>query len=50
MHAFWRIRNLFHHFRVGHEIDAELQSHIEMRIEDNLRPGMSVSEARRNAK
>jgi predicted permease len=31
------------------EIDAELQSHIEMRIEDNLRAGMSAPEARRIA-
>jgi putative ABC transport system permease protein len=31
------------------EIDAELHSHIEMRVEDNLRAGMSTAEARRNA-
>ena len=44
-----RIANLQSRARMEKEIDAELQSHIEMRIEDNLRAGMSTAEARRNA-
>jgi predicted permease len=31
------------------EIDAELQAHIQMRIEDNIAAGMSAEEARRDA-
>ena len=34
---------------MGREIDAELQAHIEMRIEDNLAEGMSPEQARRDA-
>lgn len=44
-----RIANLFSHFRVDREIDAELQSHIAMRIEDGIAAGMSPEEARRDA-
>ena len=44
-----RISNLFSRPKLGREIDAELQSHIEMRIEDNLAAGMSPGEARRDA-
>jgi predicted permease len=44
-----RISNLFSRPRLGKEIDAELRSHIEMRIEDNLAAGMSPGEARRDA-
>jgi putative ABC transport system permease protein len=45
-----RISNLFSRARTVREIDAELQSHIEMRIEDNLAAGMSPEEARRDAR
>jgi hypothetical protein len=31
-----RIANLFSRSKVEREIDAELRSHIEMRIEDNI--------------
>ena len=44
-----RISNLFSRPKLGREIDAELRSHIEMRIEDNIAAGMSPGEARRDA-
>ena len=44
-----RITNLFRRSRMEREIDAELRSHIEMRIEENLARGMSAEEARRDA-
>jgi macrolide transport system ATP-binding/permease protein len=44
-----RISNLFSRSNVDREIDAELQSHIDMRTEDNLATGMSPQEARREA-
>jgi predicted permease len=44
-----RIANLFGRSRVDQEIDAELQSHIALRIDDNLTRGMSPEEARRDA-
>ena len=44
-----RITNLFSRSRVDPEAEAELQSHIEMRTEDNIAAGMSPEEARRHA-
>ena len=44
-----RISNLFSRSKVDREIDAELHSHIEMRIEDNISAGMSCDDARRDA-
>jgi hypothetical protein len=44
-----RIANLFARSKVGQEIDAELDSHIAMRIEDNIASGMSREEAQRDA-
>src|ERR1700722_5413204 len=44
-----RISNLFSRSRVDSEIDAELRSHIEMRITDNIAAGMSRDDARRDA-
>jgi predicted permease len=44
-----RISNLFSRSSMDREIDAELKSHIEMRIEDNLASGMSAEDARRDA-
>ena len=35
--------------RHDRELDAELQSHLEMHVDDNLRLGMSADEARRQA-
>ncbi len=44
-----RIANLFSRSRVDREIDAELQAHIDLRIDDNVAAGMSPAEARRDA-
>jgi putative ABC transport system permease protein len=44
-----RISNLFARSKVGREIDAELESHIAMRIEDNIAAGMTRHEAQRDA-
>ena len=49
MAAFRRISNLFHRSRVDREINAELQSHIDLRIDDNIAAGMSPAQARRDA-
>lgn len=49
MSLFRRIANLFSRSSVDREIDAELDSHIALRIEDNLAQGMSLTEARRDA-
>ena len=49
MSLFHRITNLFARSKVRQAIDAELESHIAMRIEDNLASGMSPEEARRDA-
>ena len=49
MSLFTRIRNLFHRSQVEHEIDEELQAHIEMRTADNIAGGMSPEAARRDA-
>ena len=44
-----RTLNLLSRSRVDREIDIELASHIEMRIEDNLAAGMTPEDARRDA-
>ena len=44
-----RISNLFSRTSLDREIESELQSHIEMRTEDNLAQGMSPEHARRDA-
>ncbi|HEY4359311.1 MAG TPA: ABC transporter permease [Acidobacteriaceae bacterium] len=49
MTIFRRIANLFSRSRVDREIEAEIQSHIELRTEDNVTAGMSPAEARREA-
>jgi putative ABC transport system permease protein len=49
MAIFRRIGNLMHRARVDREIDAELQAHIDMRIDENIAHGMSAEEARRDA-
>src|SRR5580698_8721446 len=49
MALFRRIANLFRRSRMDREIDAELRSHIALRIDDNLESGMSPVEARRDA-
>jgi predicted permease len=50
MSIFRRISNLFSRPAVDWQIDAELRSHIEMRIEDNIAAGMSREEAERDAR
>jgi predicted permease len=49
MSFFRRISNLFFRSRVDREIEAELKSHVEMRIEDSIGEGMSPEDARRDA-
>ena len=49
MAAFRRILNLFRRSHIDREIDAELQSHIALRIDDNIAQGMSPEDARRDA-
>jgi predicted permease len=44
-----RVANLFSRSRVDREIEAEIQSHIDLRIEDNIAAGMSEGDARRDA-
>jgi macrolide transport system ATP-binding/permease protein len=44
-----RVLNLGRRGGVDGEIEAELQSHLEMRIEDNVASGMTVEAARRDA-
>jgi hypothetical protein len=44
-----RFKNLMRLADIDREIDAELESHIALRIEDNLAAGMSPAEARRDA-
>src|ERR1044071_2673599 len=48
--AFWdRIRALRDSDAVHREIDEEMQFHVDMRAEENVRRGMSPEEARREA-
>jgi predicted permease len=44
-----RIANLFRGQKLQREIEAELRSHTEMRIEENIATGMSPEKARRDA-
>ena len=43
-----RLSNLFRR-DINHEIDEELEFHIELRVADNIASGMSADEARRDA-
>jgi len=47
--AFHRLRSFFHKAPLDHELNAEMASHLEFAIEENLRNGMSGEEARRQA-
>jgi putative ABC transport system permease protein len=49
MSLFARLRGLFRINRLEQELDEELQSHLEMRTQDNLAAGMSPEEARYEA-
>jgi macrolide transport system ATP-binding/permease protein len=46
---FIRLAALFGKDRQEREVAAELEAHLQMHIEDNLRAGMSNAEARRQA-
>jgi putative ABC transport system permease protein len=41
-----RLRGLFEHKRLEHELDDEVRFHLEMQMEDNLEAGMNPAEAR----
>jgi predicted permease len=43
------VRALLHKDKVEHDMDRELHFHLEMEIEENVRRGMSLTEARRQA-
>jgi len=45
----WRFAGLFGRARRERELSAELESHLALHIEDNLRAGMTAGEARRRA-
>jgi MacB-like periplasmic core domain len=45
----WRFSGLFRKERNDREFAAEIESHLQLHIEDNLRRGMSAQEARRQA-
>jgi len=47
--AFSRIAGLFDRDRRDYELQAELESHLQMHVDDYLRSGMSPEEARRRA-
>jgi putative ABC transport system permease protein len=44
-----RFAGLFHKHHRDREFSAELENHLQLHIEDNLRTGMSAAEARRSA-
>src|SRR5258708_859164 len=46
---FVRLGGFFRRNRSERELAAEMESHLHMHIEDNLRAGMSAAEARRQA-
>jgi macrolide transport system ATP-binding/permease protein len=46
---FLRLAGFFRKDRSEREMAAEIESHLRLHIEDNLRAGMSAAEARRNA-
>ena len=45
----FRFRGLIHREQLDQDLSSELESHLHFHIEDNLRAGMSSSEARRKA-
>jgi macrolide transport system ATP-binding/permease protein len=44
-----RLAGLFHKERRDEELAAEIESHLQIHVDDNLRSGMTPEEARRNA-
>jgi len=49
MSIFRRLSNLFSRSSLDRDIDSEIQTHLEMKIDANLEAGMSPEEARRDA-
>lgn len=49
MALYRRFVNLFRRSRLDHDIDAELQAHIDLRVDANVAAGMTPEEARRDA-
>ena len=47
--CFERLRGLFHKAQRGAEFAAELESHVQLHVADNLRAGMTPEAARRDA-
>ena len=45
----FRLRGLFNKQRNDRELDEEIESHLQMHVEDNLGSGMTHEEARRQA-
>ena len=45
-----RLLGLFLRRKLERELEEEIRSHLEMQIEDNLRQGMSLEDARRAAR
>ena len=43
------LRSLVRRGRIEHELDAELQFHLDQQIKENVAAGMSVEEARSSA-
>jgi predicted permease len=46
---FFRMAGLFHKETSDRELTAEMESHLQLHIEDNLRAGMNAEQARRQA-
>jgi putative ABC transport system permease protein len=48
----WALRfgELFHKEQRDHDLDAEIESHLQLQIEENMRAGMTPDEARRDAR
>ncbi|MBV9763982.1 MAG: ABC transporter permease [Acidobacteriaceae bacterium] len=49
MSLYRRVANLFCRAKLERDIDVELRSHIQLRIDDNIAAGMAPEEARRDA-
>ena len=44
-----RVRSWFPNSKMDHELDAEIESHLEFATEENRKRGMAAAEARRQA-
>jgi hypothetical protein len=49
VHLLRRILATFHSETLDRDLDAEISSHLDLAVEDNLKRGMSAEEARRQA-